>query len=78
MTTGICLDGKKICEDIKSRIKDINAHAKKHGKPRLTIISVCKEAHTSIFTFRSWRLGRNPSFAKLKPIYAVLEQHEKK
>ena len=64
MTTSICLDGVEIAKDIKQRSRAIGRSVK----------SVCREAKTSYRTYCSWQQGENnPSFAKLKPIYAVLD-----
>lgn len=63
MTGHICLDGVEIAKDIKKRSRAIGR----------TVKSVCKEAGASYRTYCSWQQGENnPSFAKLKPIYAVL------
>ncbi|OWK42171.1 hypothetical protein [Fimbriiglobus ruber] len=63
MENSICLDGVKIAEDIKKRSRAMGR----------TVKSVCAEAKTSYRTYRSWQQGENnPSFAKLKPIYAIL------
>jgi hypothetical protein len=64
MTSTICLDGVEIAKDIKKRSRAL----------KRTVKSVCKEAKISYRTYCSWQQGENnPSFAKLKPIYAVLD-----
>ncbi|WP_020471488.1 hypothetical protein [Zavarzinella formosa] len=66
MENSICLDGVKIAKDIKTRSRAIGR----------TVKSVFAEADTSYRTYRSWQQGENnPSFAKLKPIYAILDAH---
>ncbi|MFA7278793.1 MAG: hypothetical protein WC100_01750 [Sterolibacterium sp.] len=78
MKNEICLDGKKICNDIKEKLKEVNVKnkKKKSGCPAVSIEGLCGAAGVSIYTFRSWRLGRNPSIAKLKDLYAVLDKLE--
>lgn len=64
MTTSISLDGVEVAKDIRLRCRKIGRSVK----------SVCVEAKTSYRAYRSWRAGeRNPSMAKLKPIYAILD-----
>lgn len=66
MVEEVCLDGKVICNGIKARAKACG----------ITLLALMREAKVSIYTFRSWRRVRNPSFASLKRIYAVLERYE--
>jgi transcriptional regulator with XRE-family HTH domain len=57
------LDGKRLAGDIKGRCKKIGR----------TVKSVCLDAKVSYRTYCSWQQGeKNPSFASLKRIYAVL------
>ena len=64
MTTTISLDGVEVAKDIKERCRKLGR----------SVRSVCEEANASYRAYRSWQQGeRNPSLAKLKPIYAILE-----
>lgn len=64
MATSISLDGVEVAKDIKRRSRAMGR----------TVKSVCAEANASYRAYRSWQQGeRNPSMAKLKPIYAILE-----
>ena len=69
MKQRMCLDGKEYAADIKQRSHAIGR----------TVKSICLETKTSYRAYCSWVSGENnPSFAKLKPIYALLDKLERR
>lgn len=64
-----------VAEEIKQRVGAINNKRQK-GQPRLTLLQLMSESGVSVFTYRSWRQGRNPSEPSLARILSVLQKYE--